>query len=183
MNVKSYAVLASLIIVLITASIAFASADQAEAVSMPQALLITKGTIIKVQAVDTISSQQKKQNDKVHFKVIEDLTIGDVTIVPANTEVAAIVTKVKKAGPWGRDGQIEVTFSEIKTMEDHALPVTGTLQLLGGKQNFLVKYSLGGIFIKGKEAVIKAGTPVNLKIKEDTQVTRAELSPKPNDND
>ncbi|MDF2500797.1 MAG: hypothetical protein K0Q77_1511 [Anaerosporomusa subterranea] len=170
MNLKSYIVLASLIIVTITASVASASADETATASMPQDLLIAKGTIIKVQTVDAISSQKNKRNEKVHFRVIEDITVGEVTVVPVNTDVEGVITKVKKAGPWGRSGQIEVVISEVKSKDGHLLPVSGMLRLYGDKPNILIKYSLVGGFIKGKEAVVKAGVEVNLQIKEDTKI-------------
>jgi len=168
MNLKSYSVLAILIIMMITASVSSASATETATASMPQELLIAKGTIIKIQAVDTISSKKNKYNEIVHFKVKEDIMVGDDTIVPANTDVEGIITKVKKARSWGRDGQLEVVFSEVKTKDGSSLPVDGGIYLYGDKPNILVKYSLGGVFIKGKEAVIKAGVEVNLQIKADT---------------
>lgn len=170
MNLKVYKIVTGLIIIMIMASVAFASADQPVDASMPKDILIAKDTIIKVQAVNPISSQQNKQNEKVHFKVIEDIPVGDVVIVPANTNVEAIVTKVKKAGSWGRAGLIEVVFSEVKTKNGQSVPVNGILKLQGNKPNVLVKYSLGGVFIKGKEAVAMAGTQVNLQVKEDIKI-------------
>lgn len=171
MKIKSYIVMAILIIVMTAANVAWVSANETSSqVEMAQDLLITKGTIIKIQAVDTISSQKNKQNDKVHFKVMEDITIGDVTIVPVNSDVEGIITKVKKAGRWDRDGQIEVEFSDVKTKDGQSIPVVGMLKMRGDKPNFLVKYSLGGMFIKGKAAVIKTGEEVNLQVKEDVMI-------------
>ena len=134
MNLKVYKIVTGLIIIMIMASVAFASADQPVAASMPKDILIAKDTIIKVQAVNPISSQQNKQNEKVHFKVIEDIMVGDVIIVPANTNVEAIVTKVKKAGSWGRAGLIEVAFSEVKTKNGQSVPLNGILKLQGINQ-------------------------------------------------
>lgn len=170
MNFK--AILASLLIMMISASVAFASANEIAMVSMPRNLTIAKGTIIKVRAVDTISSQKTKQNEKVHFKVIEDIVIEDIIVISAGTDVEAVITKVKKAGPWDKDGEIEVAFSEVETKDGHSIPVSGMLQLRGDKPPLLVKYSLLGVLVKGKEAVMRTGTKVDLQIKEDYIIRR-----------
>lgn len=173
MNFK--AILASLLIVMISASVAFASTNEIATVSMPRNLTIAKGTIIKVRAVDTINSQKTKKNEKVHFKVIEDIVIEDIIVVSAGTDVEAVITKIKKAGSWDKDGEIEVAFSEVETKDGHSIPVTGMLQLRGDKPHLLVKYSLFGVMVKGKEAVIRAGAEVGLQIKGDAVIRRDKL--------
>lgn len=163
------AILVSLLVVLMSVSVAFASTNEI-GTAVPHNLTMTKDRIIKVRAVDTISSQKIKQNEKVHFKVIEDIMIDDVVIVPVNTDVEAIITKIKKAGPWDKDGELEVAFSEVKTKDGQSIPVIGMLQLRGDKPQFLIKYSLLGVLVKGKEAVITAGKEVDLKIKEEVVI-------------
>lgn len=167
MNFK--VILANLLVVLMLASVAFASANEIATV-MPCNLTMAKGMIIKVRAVDTISSQKIRQNEEVHFKVVQDIMIGDVVIVSANTDVEALITKIKKAGPWDKDGEIEVAFSEVKTKDGRSIPVIGMLQVHGNKPQFLIRYSLLGVLVKGKEAVIRAGTEVDLKIKEEVVI-------------
>lgn len=167
MNFKT--ILGSLLIVMISTSLAFAATSEMPAASASQNLTLPKGTSIKVQAVNDISSQNARQNMKVQFKVVEDILIEDVILIPANTNVEAVVTKVKKAGPWDKDGEIEVAFSEVAAKEGHSFPVTGKLHIKGDKPNILVRYSLGGVLVKGKQAVIKAGTEAKLETKEDVK--------------
>jgi len=162
-------IFASLLVVVMSVSVAVASANEI-GTTVPRNLTMTKDRIIKVRAVDTISSQKIKQNEKVHFKVIEDIMIGDVVIVPVNTDVEASITKIKKAGPWDNDGELEVAFSEVKTKDGQPIPVIGMLQLRGDKPQFLIRYSLFGVLVKGKEAVITAGKEVDLKIKEEVMI-------------
>lgn len=148
------------------------SVSAAEPLAVPNSLTLQKGTVIKVQAIETSNSRTIKRNDKVHFRVLESLVMGDVVIIPSNTVVEAVAKKVTKAGPWDRDGEIEVVFSEIKTKEGYVFPVTGSLMLRGDKPNILVRYSLIGFLLRGKEVVIKAGAEVNLQIKEDVVIYR-----------
>ena len=164
MNFK--VVLTGILAMMISASVAFASTGESTA-TMPGNLTVAKGTSITVRAADNITSQKSRKNEKVHFKVMNDVMIGNVIIVPADTDVEGIVTKVKKAGPWDRNGELEVAFSEVKAEEGASLPVTGMTQSRGKCPRFLIKYSLLGVLVKGKEAEIKAGKEVTLQVKED----------------
>lgn len=169
MNCK--AVVFSLFIWLSVMGLAFGSANDISAADVPAKLVLPKGTIIKVQAVDTISSQTARLRAKFPFRVTEDIKWGDVTFITANTDVEATITKVKKAGPWDRDGEIEISFSEVQMKDSYSLPVTGALCLKGDKPNVLVRYSLLGVLVRGKEAVIKAGTEVKLQTQEEVKAS------------
>lgn len=168
MKVRSFLMLTVVSLYMATMSVLFASPSDAIPFALTDNILIEKGTNIKVQAADTVRSQESKQNNVVSFKVSEDIKVGDITVIPANTKVEGIVTKVKKSGSWDRDGQLQVTFSEIKTKEAESIPVEGVIYKHGEKPNIFVRYSICGVFIKGKEAVIPGGTEVTLVVKEDT---------------
>ena len=127
-------------------------------------LLNKKEIPIQVQAVDTISSQKNHLHDKVYFRVMKDVCIDDTVSIPAQTVVTAEITHIKGAALWDKDGEVEVTFSDLSTQEGQVLPVMGKIHRGGNKQNVFVKYSLGGIFIKGKPAVIQAGEAVELQL-------------------
>lgn len=129
---------------------------------------LQKDTVIKVQAVETVNSIKNKQNETVQFKVKEDVLINDVLVIPAQTVVYGTITKVKKGSAWANPGQIEIAFSEVSTPAGNSVPVRGLLYKCGKKPNFFVQFSLLGVFVKGKEAVIEAGTEVELAVKEDT---------------
>lgn len=168
MKIRLVLMVTVFIMSMVTMSVVFASPSDVTPSAQMDSIVIEKGTNIKVQAVETVHSQKSKQNDVVSFKVSEDIMVGDIMVVPANTEVAGIVTKVKKPGPWGQAGQLEVTFSEIKTKAANSIPVTGALYNHGKKPNFFVRYSICGVFITGKDAIINSGTEVILQVKEDT---------------
>ncbi|MBP2638064.1 MAG: hypothetical protein H6Q72_3971 [Firmicutes bacterium] len=168
MKFRLFSMVTVFIMSMVTMSVVFASPSDVTPSALTESIVIEKGANIKVQAVDTVHSRKSKQNDVVLFKVIEDIKVGDITVIPANIEVEGIVTKVKKPGPWDQAGQLEVTFSEIKTKEADSIPVAGVLYKHGKKPNFFVRYSICGVFIKGKDAIINSGTEVTLQVKEDT---------------
>lgn len=178
MKFRSFLMVTVFIISMVTMSVIFASPSDVTPSALMENIVIEKGTNIKVQAVDTVHSRKSKRNNVVLFKVIEDIKAGDITVIPANTEVEGVVTKVRKPGPWDRDGQLEVTFSEIKTKEADSIPVTGALYKNGEKPNVFVRYSICGVFVKGKDAIINSGTEVTLLVKEDTTIRNKKVSNK-----
>jgi len=125
---------------------------------------LAKGTTIPVEAVNSIYSQNCIKGQKVIFKIKKDILSENEVIIPANTIVEGVVTKVKKAGPWGKPGEIDLGFSEIDIKSGPVIPVTGSLVVKRHNANFFVRYSLMGVFIRGKNAEIKKGTEVDLDV-------------------
>jgi hypothetical protein len=140
------------------------------AVSMSHNFVLAQGTPIRVEAIENISSQHHHLHDRVPFKTVTDLWVDDRVMIPAGTVVEAVITKLKRSGAWDQDGELEVTFSSITASDGRILAMTGTLAKRGGKPNFLIRYSLGGVFVKGKAAVIQAGEQAEVQIAADTPV-------------
>ena len=150
-----------LLLLLIISNVAFASKEISSS-----DLKIAKGTEIHVKSIDTISSRNSKKNQKVYFKLSEDILCQDKIIIPSDTQVEATITNVKKSGSWGKNGDIELVFSEVKTKQGDSIPVNG-MKSKGKNANFFIKYSLFGVLIKGQDVKIEKGTEVTLKVKED----------------
>lgn len=166
MNLKRIFVIALIMILAMSSAVVMANGESI----LQHEILIKKEIPIQVQAVDDISSQKNSLHDKVFFRIMKDLCIDDTVVIPAHTVVTAEITQIKKAGLWDKDGVVEVLFSDMNTQDGQVLPVMGKIHRGGNKQNILVKYSIGGIFIKGKPAVIKAGEEMELKLAYDSKI-------------
>lgn len=160
MNLKRIWVIAFIMILAMSSAVVMANGESV----LQHEILVKKEISIQVQAVDGISSQKNHLHDKVLFRIMNDLCIDDTVTIPAHTVVTAEITQIKRAALWDKDGVVEVTFSDLSTQEGQVLPVMGKIHRGGNKQNILVKYSLGGIFIKGKPAVIQAGEEVEMQL-------------------
>ncbi|QJW45625.1 hypothetical protein HA075_07090 [bacterium BFN5] len=160
MSVKQFCGIALITMLTMSSAVVMANGESV----LQHELLDKKEIPIQVQAVDNISSQKNHLHDKVLFRVMKDLCIDDTVSIPAHSVVAAEITQIKRAALWDKDGEVEVTFSDLSTQEGEVLPVMGKIHRGGSKQNILVKYSLGGILIKGKPAVIQAGEVVELQL-------------------
>lgn len=166
---KIYTMVILLVISLLAANVAFALPVTGESSDLGEKPVIVQDTLLKIRSVDKISTKANKQGEKVHFSVADDLISGNRTIIQKNSDVIGTITKLNKAGAWDHDGSIVVNFSEIAAKDGHSIPVEGTLKVSGKKPNIFVQYSLMGVFVKGKQVTIEAGTEAFLKIKEDVR--------------
>ncbi|WP_182185691.1 hypothetical protein [Pectinatus frisingensis] len=128
---------------------------------------LTKGTVIPVEAIESVSSKNCRKGQKVFFKLKSDVKSEGEIIIPANTLVEATVIKVKRTGPWDSSGEVDLVFSEIKAKNGQSVPIDGKLDVKGKKPNFFVRYSLLGVLIAGRNVTVEKGTTVDLKVADD----------------
>ena len=138
--------------------------------------MLAKGTVIPVEAVASVSSKDCRKDQKVFFKLTKDVKSDEKVIISANTIVEATVTKVRRAGPWDRSGEIDLGFSDIKAEDGQSVPVEGRLEVKGKTPNFLVRYALLGVLIRGKNVQVGKGTAVDLKVADDVAFSESKGS-------
>src|SRR4029450_5802439 len=63
------------------------------AVSSPSVL--AEDTPVRLRITQTISSGTAKLNDKVDFEVVEDVKVGDITVIPQGGTAIATVTEAR----------------------------------------------------------------------------------------
>lgn len=161
-------------------SIGYAAMDNDEAKSEPTEkrlnlidgnVLLAKGTVIPIIACDEVSSEKNKLGDIVRFQVSTDVFIKEVMIIPAKSKVEAVITKIKKAGRRDKDGQLEITFKKVDLTPDGSILLQGKIQQLGESPNVLIKYSLLGFLVKGKEAKNPIGAKATATVAENIHLT------------
>lgn len=171
---KNYVLCAAILFTFLTipSNEVYANGDEPLKELTQQEIYVPKGTRIKLKAADPVGSQTHVLHEKVRFTVAADVMSDDRVTVSAGTEVEGTVTKAKRSAVWDKDGQIEVSFTEIPSSTGTMIPVSGKLSVLGEKQNILVKYSLMGALFKGKKATIENGMECDVEISEDTFIGR-----------
>ena len=87
---------------------------------------IPKGVVLKVELTRELSSKKAKKGDAVPLKLVENLIVNGVVVVPAGAEVKGIVTKARKAGGLGRGGKLEFTIVSVKAINGVEIPLQYT---------------------------------------------------------
>jgi hypothetical protein len=130
--------------------------------------VLPEGMAVHLATSDEISSKTAKKGDQVNFVVREPVVIGGVTMIPAGSPAVGEVARARDNGLLGRSGKLEIAVSHV-TVDGREIPVrgdrdkkgaSGTLGVVGAAVVFLPL----GIFIRGREARIAAGTPVDVYV-------------------
>ena len=136
---------------------------------------IPKGTVLAVELTKELSSKKAKVGDPVPLKLVENLIVNDVVVIPAGSEVKGIVTEARKAGGLGRGGKLEFSIVSVKAINGVEIPLEYTkgehAEGDGGAVAVFAAVSIiGGIFMKGKNVVYNEGLRFNAEVTNDTDL-------------
>ena len=123
---------------------------------------IPKGTTLQIELTKELSSKKAKVGDLIPLKIVQNLIINDVVVIPAGAEVKGVVTKARKAGGLGRGGKLEFTIVSVDTINGVKVPLQYTKGEHGANEGGAVAVVVfvsivGGIFMKGKNVVYNEG--------------------------
>jgi len=136
---------------------------------------IPSGTELTVEVIDELSSKKNKTNEAIRLKLVDNLIINDVIIIPAGATVEGHITKAKGAGMFGRAGTLEFSVDSVKTINNITVPLEYVGRIQAGSDGgaiavFAVVSMLGGALMKGANVKIPAGTKILAKVSTDTDL-------------
>lgn len=149
---------------------------------------IPVGTLFRVKLTAPISSANVREGDPVSLALAADLLIDrSILVVSRGAPVIGEISKVRRGGRFGRSGFIKLLVNDIPGIDSTGIPV----KILGFAGNELDRKKLGmaagasvlgylamgpvglvgGAFVKGQDAVLPAGTELEIETVASTQVT------------
>ena len=142
---------------------------------LPGHVYIPKKTMLKVELTHDITSKTAQKNQNVEIKLVDNLIVNNVVVIPKGTLGQAYVYDVRKAGGFGRGGKLEIAGREIKTINNISVPlkqgITGKGESDGGAVAVAAAVSiLGGAFMKGKNIEYPAGTTFDVEVRENVDL-------------
>lgn len=145
-------------------------------------IYIPKGTKLKVALVKEATSKKMKKNELVELKLVENLIINGVVVIPKDTMGTGYVYEVQKAAAFGRKGVLRIAGKDIKTLNNITVPLRQGLQGKGSTDGGAVAVAAavslaGGFFMKGSNMTYPAGTEFYVEVRNnvDLNVTPQEL--------
>lgn len=152
-------------------------------------IYIPKGTKLNVELLEAASSKKLKKNQLVEFKMVENLIINGVIVIPKDTIGIGYVYEVQKAGGFGRKGVLRIAGKEIKTINNITVPLKKGLEGKGKTDGGAVAVAaavslVGGLFMKGTNIEYPAGTNFEVEVRNnvDLQTTPENLKEAMNPN-
>ena len=120
---------------------------------------IPAGTELSLRLEREVSSKDVSEGDFVPVVVLGDLRLNGVVVIRSKADVRAVVAKNRPAGVYGRSGLLVIEMKSVQTENGITVPLRGTEEKkVAHHDNALTQGVVGGLFIKGAQAVYKKGS-------------------------
>ena len=155
---------------------------------------LPKGTPVEVESAFSISSADVQKESLISFRVATPVKVNGITVIDTGALATARVVKAKKAGHWGRAGQLAWIMQDVVAADGKHIPIQS---LSGGTKGesraaevtartavtgallipvlpiapILAPMILLQGFRKGENAVLPAGKRFGVFVQGDTTVT------------
>jgi hypothetical protein len=195
------AILSSTLLLVSNPLLASAQTAQPTAQQSPTAsgFVLEDGTPVKLKLLRALSSTQEKVSDVVEFEVIEEVKVGEITVIQRGAKAKGVVFGARPAGRMGRTGKLSVKIETVQLVNQeqaalravHASPNGSRAKdvALNTTVAGLLFFPVAPLFLlrKGENINIPQGTLVTSFINGDHALDRAkfvgqasEQKPKPN---
>jgi hypothetical protein len=139
---------------------------------------LTKGTPIRLQTVNRISSETANVGDQFYVLLDQNLVVNGNVVARRGMSVAAMVTSVQRAGQNGKSGVIAFHLMGLSA-NGVTIPLSGTYTLvapdIGSQLNHISDTSfvhVAGPLPPGNEAKIEPGMMLTSSVAADVPITR-----------
>jgi hypothetical protein len=123
------------ILIFITAGVCFA--DESQGLRNYDGISLAKGTFIPVISVQEISTLYCDVQSKVKFISTSDLYLGDINVIPQNTEFYGYIEKLNEP-IVGTNASMVIKITKLRLCDGFEIPVRGYIytsngNLIGGE--------------------------------------------------
>jgi len=127
---------------------------------------LTSGTNVRVEVVNTISSEGASVGQQVRLRVANDVKVDGEVVIKAGAPAWGKVVNAEGNGMLGKPGKIGITLTNVKTVDGQKVPISAKKVVKGeSKQTIAIVVTLVlcllGIFIKGKDATLQSGSYID----------------------
>ena len=138
-------------------------------------LYIPSGTQISLSLVDPVSSKKSKKGTSFRLKVMENLMVNGVVVIPKDQQVVGYVIDAHGNRLFGGGGKLVMNIPSIDTINGVKVPVNGYIDGHGGGDGGAVAVAavaslLGGLFMKGKNIYYEPGQVFTVTVATDTDI-------------
>ena len=80
-------------------------------------VILNAGTMIPLETIGTITSENLSAGQTIDFKVRTDVKVGDKTVIAAGSIAKAQVSIVKQPKALGKEGFVELQIKSVQTVD------------------------------------------------------------------
>lgn len=134
----------------------------------PGSPLLMPGTELPLVFTAPVTSRGLQVGDKLPIALAQNLIVGGRVLARKSTPVLATVTQVDKGGRMGFPGTISFEVHSLVLNDGTTLALSGTETKEGesrvAKADAAFIVPLGGLLVRGGDALISSGTPLTARV-------------------
>lgn len=104
----------------------------AQEAKQPTGQVLRDGTPIRIRINRTVSSADAKVGDNVDFEVLDEVKVGDLTVIPKGGLALGTVTQAQKKRRMGRGGKLDVNIDHVRLVNSEKVPLRAVKENEGG---------------------------------------------------
>lgn len=140
-------------------------------------VMIPEGAAVKLTLMQRLDSGDKglEVGDKVRLQAAEDVTVGGKVIIDRFAEAEGHILEKKHSKWLGRKGKIDFEIDWVKAVDGTKIPLRAVARK-GGKSHVAGMVAVTalvspiGLFMRGKNAVVKRGTEFTAYVNNEEHV-------------
>lgn len=134
---------------------------------------VEEGTPIRLKLTESVSSSRNRPGDTINFQVADDVLAedGSTVVIKAGALAWGTVAELEKRGMIGKKGELSITVDGTKAVDGKKVPLRANVSREGqsklGTSVVMAALVPGGLLwllMKGKDAVLPAGTQISAYI-------------------
>ncbi len=152
-------------------------------------LVIQRGTPVKLQLSQTISSANAHKSDHLDFVVVKDVAVGKFTVIPAGTRAEGTVVRVKGKRPLGMGGDVTIQLDSVELTTGERVDLFARREFKGKAHTIRMGVGMAitaafylpaapvFLLMRGRDSTVLKGTEVTAYTRTDTSVATGDLPP------
>lgn len=155
----------------------------------PVKILLERGTPVKLQFAQTVSSAHVHKKDRLNFVVVDDVTVGGFTLIRAGAPAEGTVIGVKGRRPFGMGGDVIVQLDSVELTTGKRVRLVARQEFKGKPHTIRMGLEMvlaGAIYgpaapvfllSRGRDRTVLQGTEVTAYTKSDLPIPAEGLLP------
>jgi hypothetical protein len=139
----------------------------------PASYILKQGTQIRFTVVSPVNSKEHRVGKRIEMQVADNIIVNDKIVLAKGTPAFGELTLSSPSGAFGKSGKMAGRLLYIQNGKEN-IPVTGNFDDRGasGTTATVAVAIVAGVFsafVKGKNAVLEAGTEIIGNIERDVK--------------
>ena len=153
-----------------------------------QPFVLQDGSPVRMRLSRTLSSADAQLGETVDFEVLEDITIGETTVIKRGGLALGTVTEAQPKRRMGKAGKLNVNIDHVRLANGEKVALRAVKETKGGSNTgkmtgaivatSIVFFPAAPLFllVKGKDITIPKGTEITAYVNGDAKLDESRFS-------